>query len=94
MTVKLRTISSTGPRSVVSERVELVTLHPSGGFHFASNCSVCGGGWILEGRSLGREDQPKPVNDVKQVVTCSDCGLNAVIEVRMWVITTDKRRKP
>lgn len=87
-------LSSVGPRTAVAERVELLTLDAAGGFGFRSNCPICGGGWILEGRSLGREDLAKPVNDVKQVVTCSDCGINCVIEVRLAVITADRRRKP
>lgn len=86
--------STVGARSVVAERPDLLTLASDGGFIFRSNCPVCGGGWILEGASLGREDLPKPVTEVQQVVTCSDCGINGVLQVRFAVITTDKRRKP
>lgn len=87
-------ISATGPRQAFAERVDLLTLAADGGFVFRANCPVCAGGWILEGASLGREDLPKPVTEVQQVVTCSDCGINGVLQVRFAVITTDKRRKP
>lgn len=62
------------------------SLAADDGFHFRSNCPVCGGGWQLEGKSLGREDAPKPVTEVRQVVTCSKCGLRGVLEVRFAVI--------
>jgi len=62
------------------------TLHPqNGGFVFQSNCPVCGGGWIVEGASRGRDTIPK-CTSVRQAVYCSGCRMQMLLEVRLSVV--------
>ena len=67
-----------------------VELDSSGGFHFDSNCPVCGGGWVVEGASKGRDDIPK-CTTVIQAVYCRDCQLQMVLEVRLAVVTQARK---
>lgn len=53
------------------------------GLYLPTNCPECGGGFVLEGKTRGREDIVGPCRLVKQVVYCPTCRCTELLTVSL-----------
>lgn len=68
-----------------------VRLEPDAGFYFPVNCRSCGGGYVVEATSRGREDLAYPCDELKQILYCPKCRKRRMVHVRVVDVTSEAR---
>lgn len=64
-----------------------LSLDSAGGFVLPVNCPTCGGGFLIEASSRGREDIATPCREVRQVLFCEPCKERYVLLVQLGIAT-------
>lgn len=74
-------------RPQLMEAPPLVTIASDQGLTAPVNCSKCGGGLAIEGKSRGREDVAGPCRNVSAVVWCVPCNARWRLDVVLTPIS-------
>ena len=65
-------------------------LPAEGGLAFPVNCPGCGGGFLLEASSRGRDDVAFPCREIRSSLYCAHCKDRYVLEVRIGIATRER----
>lgn len=66
-------------------------LEPDGGFYMPINCRSCGGGYVVEATTRGREDLAYPCDEIKQVLYCPQCRKRRMLHILIHDVTSEAR---